>query len=517
MMTTAAASDKKVRMFRQFSPKVLAIAGSVLLAGCARPQGWETAAAPTPGTAATTQANFMLPNRLFPSSGSRDVCVDAPLRISFNQPPALGVGRITVTDASDNSVVQIIDVGIRTAEQSIGGVPHFKYFPVIISGNEATIHLPNGSLSYNKTYCVTLDAGAFKSDLGASAGISKDAAWRFTTKAAPPAAGTSRQIVSADGSGDFCTVQGAIDSLPDGNTNRTTLFIRKGTYTELINFRAKHGLTITGEDRKKTVIAYANNAVFNPSSEQGYHRGVFRATACDGLVVSNLTIRNTTPRGGLQAETIILNGDLHSKAIIANVDLYSFQDTLQINGQAYVSNCYIEGDVDFMWGRGPCFFENCHCLATRRKAFYAQVRNTAVNHGFVYHHCIFDGTEGVGGAYLNRVAPAVYPCSEMVLLECELGKAVAPAGWQLDAAKGAATVPATAPDLHFWEYNSHDTTGNPVDTTRRLSVSRQLKLPGDAELITNYSRPSFVLGDNWEAQSDPNLVRQLQSDAGGAK
>jgi pectin methylesterase-like acyl-CoA thioesterase len=254
------------------------------------------------------------------------------------------------------------------------------------------------------------------------------------------------------------------------------------------------------------VIAYPNNAKFNPSSEKGtYHRGVFLAAGCRNLVLSNLTIRDTTPRGGSQAEALILNGDGKSRAIIANVDLYSFQDTLQINAQAYLSNCYIEGDVDFMWGRGPCFFENCRCYGTRSKAYYTQIRNPESNHGFVYHHCIFDGPDGVAGMYLSRIAPATFPHSEVVLMDCVVGPAVSPVAWLLNAAAKGTTMPTTAPDVHFWEYNSRDASGKPVDVSRRLDVSRQLKSPENAALIANYSKPSFVLGDNWEAESDPNL------------
>jgi pectin methylesterase-like acyl-CoA thioesterase len=455
-----------------------------------------TSATQIAGPAATT---------FFPSAGAAGVCPDTPLRLTFDAPVQAGQGKIKVLDASDNSVIQTLDVAVKAATQSIGGLGHFNYDPLIISGNNATIYLRNHSLAYNKTYYVTIDAGAFKTDTGPYPGIANAVAWRFTTRATPPAPGTTRLTVAADGSGDFCTVQGAIDFLPDGNTAPTTIFLCKGAYTELIYFSQKHSLTLTGEDRKQCVIEYANNAIFNPSSEKGYHRGVFLAAGCRDLVINNLTIRNTTPRGGSQAEALILNGDANSRAIVANVDLYSFQDTLQINGQAYVSKCYIEGDVDFMWGKGPCFFENCHCYATRSKAFYAQVRNPASHHGFVYHDCTFDGPPGVTGMVLNRIAPAAYPNCEVVLLDCVVGPAVSPVGWLLNAAKRGTTVPTTAPDLHFWEFNSHDAAGNAIDLSKRLGVSRELKLPQDAELIANYSKPSFVLGNNWEPQADPSF------------
>ena len=453
-----------------------------------------------------TQPASLVASAMFPAAGAKDVCADTPLRLTFDAPPVVGAGKIKVMDALDNSVVQSVDVGEQTATQSIGGLPHYKYYPVIISGNDATIYLPNGSLNYNRSYYITIDAGAFKNEGREYAGINSPNGWRFTTKASPPTAGTPKLTVAADGSGDFCTVQGAIDFVPSANLIRTTIFLRKGTYTELIYASNKNDLTITGEDRKQSVIAYANNARFNPASDQGtYHRGVFLAAGCRDLVISNLTIRDTTPRGGSQAEALILNGNAKSRAIVANVDLYSFQDTLQFNCQTYISNCYIEGDVDFMWGKGPCFFGNCHCYGVRSKAFYTQIRNPAANHGFVYHQCVFDGPEGVTGMYLSRIAPGVYPHSEVVLMDCTLGSAVSPVAWLLNATTRGATAPTTAPDVHFWEYNSHDANGNPIDVSQRLDVSRQLKAPEDAELIANYSKPSFVLGNDWEAQSDPNL------------
>jgi pectin methylesterase-like acyl-CoA thioesterase len=450
-------------------------------------------------SAALTAAGF------FPAAGAKEICPDTPIRLTFSASPIVGAGKVSICDAGDGSVVQSVDVSAKTATQSIGGVANFNYYPLDISGNDVTIHLPNGSLAYNKTYYVTIDAGAFKSEAGPYGGISGNAVWRFATKSAPPTAGATKFIVAADGSGDFCTLQGSLDFIPGGNTTRRTILLRKGIYPELIFVSKKHALTITGEDRQGTVIAYANNAVFNPSGVQAYHRGVFLAAGCNDLVISNLTIRNTTPRGGSQAEALILNGNTKSRAIVANVDLYSFQDTLQINGQAYVSNCYIEGDVDFMWGQGPCFFENCHCYGTRSKAYYAQIRNPADRHGYVYHHCIFDGPAGVTNMYINRIAPTVFPNSEMVLLDCVLGPAVSPTGWLLTAAKRGTTVPTTAPNVHFWEFNSHDAQGKAIDVSKRLNVSRQLTLPQDAELINDYSKPSFVLGDNWDAPSDPNL------------
>ncbi len=474
--------------------------------------GWVAMA----GTAATLLADeppatLSQAAQLFPEPGSSNVCPDTPLWLTFpSDVPTVGTGKIEVRDASDDAVVASIDVSVPTLTQTIGGVPNFKYYPVLIADHEARIVLPGGTLSYGKSYYVKIDDGVFKHHGDQSFnGISDANAWRFATKSASPTAGSKTLTVAADGSGDFATVQGAIDFIPDGNTDPITIFIRNGTYREIVCFTNKHHLTFLGENRKKTIIAYANNNNFNnnsggnpfaPGSNPSaaptrggsiYRRGLFLAHRANDLTIANLTLHNTTPQGGSQAESLILNGSPEAHAVLSNLDLISYQDTLQINGQAYISNCYLEGDVDFMWGRGPCFFVNCETKSLRSNAYYTQIRNTAANHGYVFKHCKFDGDPGISGNFLSRIDPSRFPNSEVVLIDCLLTGAVGGVGWKLD---GTAK---EAPDVHFWEYNSHDADGKPIDTSKRLAVSKQLTLPQDQETIDHYGDAKWVLGGDW--------------------
>ena len=213
---------------------------------------------------ATSRATAQPAGTLFPAPGAKGVCPDTPLLIRFPNTPVAGVGRIEVRDSADDSVVATIDVASPTRTRTIGGLPNFRDHPVIISGGEAAILLPEHTLGYNKTYSVRVDAGAFKDPTGVpDAGVDDAGSWRFSTRPAPPAAGSRRITVAADNSGDFATVQGALDSIPEGNTVPTTIFIRSGTYREIVCFTGKHAVTLLGEDRKKTVIAYANNDRLN--------------------------------------------------------------------------------------------------------------------------------------------------------------------------------------------------------------------------------------------------------------
>ncbi len=455
---------------------------------------------------AATAAQAQQPT-LFPLPAAPNVCVDVPLRITFDTPPKLGTGHIEVHDAADGALVESIDV-TQTKSKTIGGLQNFTYRPVIISGNSAIIALQQ-PLQYHKHYYVTIDAGA----IGDIPAITGQTAWTFSTKDAPPVVHDLIHV-QADGTGDFASVQGAIDAVPQGNNTPITIQIGKGTYEEIVCILNRNHLTFLGDDRQKTIIEYPNNDKFNNNSNGNpfapganpatapartgsvYRRGMFLAHRVTDLTIANLTLHNTTPKGGSQAEALILNGTAAAHAILTNCDLYSFQDTLQINGQAYISDCFIEGDVDFMWGTGPCFFENVHARSLRSGAYYTQIRNPATHHGYVYKDCLFDGAEGVVNNMLSRIEPLRFPGSEVVLLKCVLTPAVSTVAWRIASAH-------EAPDINFWEYNRRDPSGKPVDVSKRLAVSKQLQQPGDAETIAHYSDPAWVLGGDWKPQLGP--------------
>ncbi len=82
-------------------------------------------------------------------------------------------------------------------------------------------------------------------------------------KPAPPAANTTKLVVATDGTGDFATVQAALDFIPTNSTRPVTIYIRKGVYNEIINFANKSNIVLLGEDRAGTVIEYPNNPRLN--------------------------------------------------------------------------------------------------------------------------------------------------------------------------------------------------------------------------------------------------------------
>jgi pectin methylesterase-like acyl-CoA thioesterase len=423
-----------------------------------------------------------------PSNYASNVDVDAPLYLTFNQAPAAGTsGRIRVYSET-GSLVDTIDLSAATQSRLNGSVT-FNYRPVIVNGNTAAIYL-HQKLAYNTSYYVTLEPGVVKDSNGAPfVGFSDTSVWNFSTKTSAPAAGATALTVAADGSGDFATVQGAVDFVPANNAKRVVILVKKGTYTEVVYVGSnKPFLTVRGEDRNESVIQYANNNTFNPTSTTT--RAMFGVDAAD-FALENITLRNTTPKGGSQAEAFRGN---NNRIVLNKVSLYSFQDTLLLqsptNQGGFVTDSYIEGDVDFVWGAGTAFFQNTELKMLSSGAYLTQIRNPQGRNGNVFVNCKLTGASGATNSYLSRIDPGVFPYSQVVYINTQMQPSVyIPAGWLLNNA-------TTAPNVQFWEYNSRDLSGNPVDVSQRAPFSRQLTAAEAAQ----WSDPAFVLG-GWVPQT----------------
>jgi Pectinesterase/MBG domain/Immunoglobulin domain len=429
-----------------------------------------------------------------PSSSATEINVDAPLAVTFNQAPKVGnTGRLRIYH-EDGTLVETIDMSAST-QSRLNGTVSFNYLPIIVSGNTAGIY-PHQKLAYGQNYYVTIEPGVITDAAGAPfVGFSDPLTWRFATKAAAPPAGTTALTVAADGTGDFSTVQGAVDFVPAGNTKRVVITVKKGTYTEIVYINSnKPFITVRGEDRNQSIIQYTNNNSFNPTSTTT--RAMFGVDAAD-FTLENITLRNTTPQGGSQAEAFRGN---NNRIVLNKVSLYSFQDTLLLQGQSnqggFVTDSYIEGDVDFMWGSGPVFFQNTELKQLRTGGFYTQIRNGVGRNGYVYVNCRLTAAPGITAAYLTRIDPDDFPYSQVVFINTVMDSSyVRPDAWRIDNPTNAATS-ANYPNIRFWEYNSTTPGGAPVDVSQRHPISRQLTAAEAAQ----WSDPTFVLG-GWVPQT----------------
>jgi pectinesterase len=490
---------------------------------------------------------------LFPANYAIEVNPDTHLDITFPSVPTLGTkGLIRIYDSSDDRLVDMLDVSIppgptenvdhkgspppyiqkpyeylsgnftnantKPGTPSDGAAPTpdsyqltiiggftdgFHFYPVIIHDNTATIYLHNNLLEYNKTYYVQIDPGVLTLNDHSFTGIAGKTGWTFATKKLLPPADAERFVVSADGTGDFSTVQGAVDFIPDYNPKHVTIFIKNGVYEEIVYFRNKTNVTILGEDRNKVVVKYANKETFNPhpsnistNEVEGTfpsRRAAFAVDHSSKIHLVNLTIKTTSEKA--QAEGLLINGN---ENIIYNVTIGGSGDALQSNGSAYYSGCRIDGWGDMILGRGPAFFNNCEFSA---EGPYMWIRNTSANHGNVFVNCTFS-TPGGKEAEFAR-APTNngknYPYCEAVLLNCKLA-GISSAGW--------GPIGGETSNIHYWEYNSTNINdGKPVDVRQRHPASRQLTMENDSAIIASYSDPTYVLG-NWTPTMLPIILSE---------
>ncbi len=409
---------------------------------------------------------------LSPAKGATDICPDTHLQITFNAAPAYtNLGRIVIYTAAgvpvdtndmtlNSSTASVFDFQSR----KIAGTSYNAY-PIIVSNNTATIYPHLGVLANNQTYYVNITADVFTNRTsGGFAGIADTSTWSFTTKSTRPPAGTNYLVVAADNSGDFDTVQGAMDFLPSGNTQHVLVFIRKGFYQEIVFVNAKNNITFRGEDRKLTQISYPDNNNLNNGSST---RALVNVTG-DDIAMENLTLTNSTPYGGSQAEALRMGS---RRFILNNCDLDSFQDTLLVNSSArygYFYNSHIQGDTDFIWNDATAVFQNCE-IEAMHAGYNCQMRTPDTNHyGAVFLDCSLTKASSFTGHYLARIDPTQYPYSVTIYINCRMDTHIAAAGWLL-------IVSGDTSNLHFWEYQSTDLTGTKlINTSSRASFSRQL-------------------------------------------
>ncbi|MFO1449473.1 MAG: pectinesterase family protein [Opitutaceae bacterium] len=438
----------------------------------------------------------MVATATFPANGATGITIDTPLSITFDRAPKVGVtGRIQIVRSSDNVVVDTIDLGAQFQLRTVGtNTTQLNYYPVIINGNTASIYPHAGVLAYGQTYHVVVEPGALRDATNASfSGIASSGTWRFSTKTAGPSPTATAVTVAADGSGDFSTVQGAIDFVPVNNSQRVVITVKKGTYVEQVYVGANRPLvTVRGEDRAQSIITYPNNNNLNGSTRT---RGVF-TTAANDFTLETLSIVNSTPQGGSQAECFVCDG---LRVTINRVNLRSRQDTLLCNtGTTFITDSYIEGNTDFIWGTAAAYFQRCELRGLDtfgNDGFYTQVRNGQNQIGFVFVDCALTGELTTPRYYLGRIDPnpGNFPYSQCVWINCAMGPHILPVGWQLNNA-------TTAPNISYWEYQTTDLSGATSDVSRRLPASRQM----DAATAAQYRSPAFVLG-GWAPQIAPTI------------
>ena len=275
---------------------------------------------------------------------------------------------------------------------------------------------------------------------------------------------TKKITVAGDGSGDYKTVQEAINTVRDLDSDETVIYIKNGVYKEKLRLpETKTHVHFIGESVDGVVLTYDDFASKKDSTGKDIGTSGSSSFFIFGsdFTAENITFENAAGPVG-QAVAVRVTGD---KAKFVNCRFLGFQDTLYTHGDAsrqYYYKCYIEGTVDFIFGAATALFDSC-TLFGKKGGFYTAASTPEHNKfGYVFINCKLTGSAPANSFLLGR---PWRPYAKVVFLDCYLGNQVKGDGW---FNWGRAENEKTA---YYGEYKSKGPGANPA---ARVAWSRQL-------------------------------------------
>lgn len=318
------------------------------------------------------------------------------------------------------------------------------------------------------------------------------AAYHLSAQVTSPAGATSL-TVAKDGSGNYKTIQEAINAVRDLSGIQVQIHIKNGVYDEKVVVPSwKTRISLIGESENGTIITgndYSGKAY--PGGKDPYGNSKFSTYTSstvlvqgDDFVAENLTIRNTAGRVG-QAVALHIEGD---RAIIKNCKLLGNQDTLYTassSSRQYYDNCYIEGTTDFIFGEATCVFQNCTIKSLINSYVTAASTTQQQQYGYVFLNCKLITDTAATKVYLGR---PWRPYAKTVFINCDLGSHILAEGW--NPWKGDAMFPDKEKTAYYAEYGN---TGPGASVKGRVPWSKQLsKKEADKYTVKNIFSASPV-------------------------
>ena len=293
-------------------------------------------------------------------------------------------------------------------------------------------------------------------------------------------------VVARDGSGDFITVQEAINAIPDFRKNTTKVYIKEGVYKEkLILPASKTNVTFIGEDKKSTILTYDDYS--QKLNKFGEEMGTTGSSSFfifgNDFTAKNLTFENSSGPVG-QAVAVRVDGD---RVMFENCRFLGFQDTLYPHGRnsrQYYKNCYIEGTTDFIFGWSTAVFEDC-VIYSKEGGHYITAASTEKDSpfGFVFINCELTGDAPKGDVYLGRPWRRY---AQTVFINSRMGDHIKEEGWH------NWNKPEAEETAFYAEFASEGPGAAPEE---RVEWAHQLT-PKQAE---KYSVENILRGeDNWD-------------------
>lgn len=311
-----------------------------------------------------------------------------------------------------------------------------------------------------------------------------------------------RITVAQDGSGNYKTVQEAINTVPAHNKNRVVIYIKTGVYKEKLKLDStQHFVTLLGEDKLSTILTYddySGKILPDGTALRTSTSGSFYSFGND-FRAENLTFSTTAGPVG-QAVAAFVTGD---RAVFVNCRFLGNQDTLytgmpdeaqpgksRISTQArqYYKDCYVEGTVDFIFGSATAVFDHCTIFSKKNGPYItAAATPEGKSFGYVFLNCLLTSNAPPATVYLGRPWRNF---ARTAFVNCQLGNHIRPEGWHNWDKPAAETTTVYA------EYQSTGP-GAPmpgVNPASRVSWSKQLT----ADEVKNYTVERILAGtDNW--------------------
>lgn len=234
-------------------------------------------------------------------------------------------------------------------------------------------------------------------------------------------------VVSKNGSGDFFTLGSAVAALPTYNKGRQLrLLVKAGEYREKVTVPPGcNNVLLQGRGEARVVWGDFSGKADGYGGKMGTSSSATFLLHAEGWEVRDMTfVNNAGPVGQAVAALIDASATFRRCRFLGNQDtLYTYgQDTRQL-----YEECYIEGTVDFVFGKATCYFDHCELRSLRSKGYVcAPATPEGHAHGYVFDHCRLTSAPGVEGCLLAR---PWRPHAQCVFVNCHLGSHIAPAGW----------------------------------------------------------------------------------------
>ena len=281
-------------------------------------------------------------------------------------------------------------------------------------------------------------------------------------------------VVSRDGTGEFRTIDEAIEVCRAFMDYTKVIYVKKGVYKEkLIIPSWLTNITICGEDRDNTIITWDDHAnikmpvggLDSEAAVKGKPMGTFRTYTLkvqgSYITLKDITIENNAAKLG-QAVALHTEGD---HILVQNCRLLGNQDTVYTGvGGTRVAfyDCYIEGTTDFIFGPSIAWFQNCEIHSKANSYITAASTPAGQKYGYVFYKCRLTADKDVDKVYLGR---PWRPFAATIFMDCEPGKHIRPEGWHnWNNAKNEETA----------RYAEYGNKGEGASTKNRVKWSKQL-------------------------------------------